>query len=85
MIDTSCILWNSDSSRKGSCSLYNIAELRIGMFGTVLIYKAAALIFMLLALWKVWAIKDWEELRKKKTDHMKMHGDAEKAVSMEHK
>ncbi|XP_076109093.1 solute carrier organic anion transporter family member 2A1-like [Mytilus galloprovincialis] len=85
IIDTSCILWNSDSSRKGSCSLYNIADLRIGMFGTVLIYKAAALIFMLLALWKVWAIQDWEELRKKKTDHMKMNGDAEKAASTEHK
>lgn len=55
------------------------------MFGTVLIYKAAALIFMLLALWKVWAIQDWEELRKKKTDHMKMNGDAEKAANTEHK
>ncbi|CAC5413501.1 SLCO3A [Mytilus coruscus] len=85
MIDTSCILWNSDSSRKGSCSLYNIAELRIGMFGTVLVYKAAALVFMLLALWKVWSIKDWEELRKKKTDHLKIDGDAETAVSAEHK
>ncbi|XP_052063966.1 solute carrier organic anion transporter family member 2A1-like [Mytilus californianus] len=84
VIDKSCILWNSDRSRKGSCSLYNIAELRIGMFGTGLLYRAAALFFMLLALWKVWSIKDWNELRKKKTDHIKMNGYAEKAVSAEH-
>lgn len=43
------------------------------MFSTVIIYKSTALVFFCIALYKVWRIKDWTELRKK-TGNRKTNG-----------
>lgn len=66
VIDTACAIWNTKGQRQGSCSQYNLEDLRMGIFGTVLIYKCAAVIFILIPLWRVWNIKDWKDLTKEK-------------------